>query len=148
MRERKHGPILWDGVNKKFKIWLYEDELNHYKKIWYKYPHDPSVRVLNCTTTREISIECLDAHLTQYFMLMQQSVIPRAHICLNSMISRNKTIRRSEVRAMIDKFSKEYSKSHNYEYLGIFLPERFEGLVTQLCDNWLRNKKGVYVVDD
>ena len=144
MRQRKKGPILWDGKNEYFKIWLYEDELVKYKEIWDKYPHDPTVRHLGCTDTREISIECLDAHITQYFMLMQQAVVRR----IRAIVRDKAYVVRSDIKEMVVKFERDYSKSHEYEYLGIMFPERVNGVVHQICDEWLKKKTNIKVIDD
>ena len=105
------GPVLYDGHNTKFKYYLYQYEIDEYRKRYDAQPHDVRVRMF-------------DWFVTCYFMNMRQTVLSR----VRAVIRTRKSISRSEIREMIIKFEKDYAKSTKYEYLGIESPKELKVL--------------------
>lgn len=131
MTNKKRGPVLSDGHTRNFQFWLYEDELVKYRERWFSQPH-------------EVPMRMLDWHITQYFMCMQQSVLER----FRAVVRTKTSISKSDIKEMIVKFEKDYSKSHDYEYLGIMSPSRNRNFIRNITDYWLKEMTNIKVLDD
>ena len=122
---------LSDGHTANFKFYLHEDELRECRNRYIEH-------------VGRIDMHYIDWFFTKYFMDMHQSTLNR----VRAVVRNRPFVSRKEIRDMIVKFDTEYSKSHDYEFLGIECDRRIRQFVEHICDHWLKKKTNIKVLDD